>query len=190
MQARLGLLGRELVGAGPARGQLAPALALAAVAGARLEREVVELHHRAVGGVGQAAAHRVERADRLDHRLDADDVAAMLQRGQAPGREPLVPRALRVHQTRRLARAETVEHDLQAARRHQRGVELLQRAGREVARVGVGLAARLLLGRVDARKLLEAQKHLAPNLDQIRHAVAPRRNRRKQIGIRLRPFRI
>ena len=54
---------------------------------------------------------------------------------------------------RRLAIADTVEHDLQAALGDLRGIEQLEGAGREIARIGVRLQSGFLLLAVDALEL-------------------------------------
>ena len=65
-----------------------------------------------------------------------------------------------------------VGEEAQRPARRDRGIELAQRSGRRVARIGEHLLAGGLLRRVETAEVVVAEVDLAAHLDQVRHALA------------------
>ena len=157
----LDLLGRELVGDGPARRPADHAQAALVV-------EAVDLDDDAVRLVGQLVARL---APALGEGDDALDVEPGLRGWARPGSP--APRGARGRPTAFDAgRAALLEEDVEpgrevAAGRHPR-VDLAQRARTAVARVGVERQALLLALRVDARELRLGHVDLAAHLERDR----------------------
>ena len=83
--------------------------------------------------------------------------------------------APRMARRRKSLGTEPVKHDLKAARGDEARIEQLERARREVPRIGVGRLARLLLYLVDPAELLLAQIDFTADLDHVRRALTCQR---------------
>ena len=162
LSSGLRLLGGVFVGDGPARrfGGEPRRFPL---------REGVELDDRAVGLVGEAAAHFVQFVDGGHQLVGRAAVPGLLGRLEAQRAEPREHLVLRPRQRRgAFDLPQAVEHDVQRALGDDARVELLERAGGGVARIGKQLLAGRLAFRV---QLLEAglgQVDFAAHFEQAR----------------------
>ncbi len=134
-QAGGGLLAGILVGHGPAR-------VLAHEAQPLLHREAVHLDHQAVGLVGQGVTLRPPSLHEVDQRVEVREAAALLshreaQRPQQGQRLPLPSRA----EVAPLDLDQLIGPEVQRPAGGDAGIQVAQRAGRGVARIGIDLAA-------------------------------------------------
>ena len=132
-----------------------------------LQRPVIQLHHRTVGAVGETPAQAIEFSDRVPRRVDSAHAPHFLDHGQTPSAEPLMQFRLRAHDLR-LTIPQTVEHDRQLAPRYFGGIELLDRARREVTRIRVKIFTRRSPLGVDPVKLRRGKIDLTSNLHHAR----------------------
>ena len=162
-QGGLGLVGREFERHGPVR-------ELARRAGPALVFEAVDLHDGAVGREGQVAAEDVEPLDRGPGRVDALLDVEIVADGKAPVPELRLERLERGEGRRGLAGAETVADDAEPTAAGLLGVEELDRAGGEVAGIGVEGFAFGLAQLVEALELGEFHVDLAADLEEVGRA--------------------
>ena len=163
-QPRHRLLRRELVGDGPARRARHEAQP-------RLPVEPVDLVDDAVDVVAERGALCRHLAMEGQHLLGRLAHAHQRIERQAPLLEALVDAGLGVGR-QRARRPPAVGEEAQRPARGDGGIELAQRAGRGVPRVGEDLGAgRRLLG-VELLEIGVAQIDLAAHLDQLGHALA------------------
>ena len=151
---------RELPGDRPARlaaddAQLAP------------ERPLVDLDHDAVDLVVELVAALLPPAAALDHRLDALVVVGVGVDLEATLAQPLDLLAVG-GEVEALGRADPVAPDRERPFGGEVGVELADRAGGRVARVGEGRFARLGAPFVQRLEVGDRQVDLAAHLDQRR----------------------
>ena len=160
---------RELPGDRPARlaaddAELAP------------ERPLVDLDHDAVDLVVELVAPILPPAAALDHRLDPRVVGGVgvdLEAALASHSTS----SLWVARSRPRGGADPVAPDRERPFGGQRRVELADRAGGGVARVGEGRFARLGAPFVQRLEVGDRQVDLAADLDQLRRVVDPQRDR-------------
>ena len=146
-----------------------PARRRRAEAEPRLQVEPVDLVDHAVDVVAERRALRLDGAVLRQHVL-----GAVAEPHQRVGREPELAqpgdrRALRGAERRRDL-APGIGEEAQRPRRADPGVELAQRSGRGIARVGEGPAAGLGLPRVQRREIGMAHVGLAAHLEHLRRA--------------------
>ena len=147
LEPRLGLLGGVLVGNGPAR-------RLRGEAGDFALRKGVQLDDRPVGLVGETAPHPIQFFDGGEQFVCRAAMPGLLRRLEAerfqPGQHLVLPLRLL---GRAFDLAEAIEDNVERALGDDARVELLERAGGGVARVGELFLARRFALRV---QLLEA----------------------------------
>ena len=125
-----GLLGGVLEGDRPTRRLLGEA-------GGVLEAQVVELHHHAVGGVGQGAAARVPGAEEGLHRRQIRQQLGVGIHLEASSLQPLQTLPLAARPLGRVWRqVQGVGKEIQPPGGHHLGIQLAQGAGTGVAGVG------------------------------------------------------
>ena len=140
---------------------------LARPAGLLLVGQAVDLDHGAIGGERQLAAHAVDFLDRRPGRLDPALHRDIVARRKTPPGQPPFEVGQR-GEDRRLAGAQAVAQDAQAALPRLLVVEQFDRARRQVARVRVErLALGLTLG-VQALEFGQLHVDLAADLEQLR----------------------
>ena len=159
LQHRRLLLGFILVGDEPARGFAGRPEAIAL-----LER--IDLHDHAVGHVRELGADFFEVVDARDRFIDVGGLPDFFGKRDAPLAEKLRPFPVAVHR-HGLDLAEAVGEEAQAALGDDLGVEPAERAGGEVARVGVRLLALGLDLLVDALEVGVVHVDFAADLEDV-----------------------
>ena len=163
-QARHRLLRLELVGDGPARRARHESQPL-------LPIEPVDLVDDAVDVVAERGAIALHLAVEGQHLLGGLAHAHQRVERQAPLLEALVDAELGLGR-QRARRPPAIGEEAQRPTRRDRGIELAQRTGRGVPRIGEDLGpGRGLLG-VELLEIAVAEIDLAAHLDQLRHALA------------------
>ena len=146
------------------------------------ERHVVQLHHRAVNIEGQALAHVADIVDRIDdllrgpaqpvvHHLNARR-CQRVHSGRVPG-----------HEGPRLAVLDVENQQSEPPFAGDGGIQLPQRARREVAGVGGGLFALLLHFLVVAEKGLVVHIDLSPELQILQRQIELGQHLRDGAGV-------
>ena len=158
-QHGIGAVRRELEGHGPVRELARPASLL-------LIGQAVDLDHGAIGREGQLAAQAVELLERRPGRLDPVLHRDIVARRETPFRQPAFEVGQR-GEDRRLAGAQAVAQHAQAALPRLRVVEQFDRAGCQVAWVGVERLALGLAFGVQALEFGQLHVDLAADLEQL-----------------------
>ena len=133
-ELRLGLVGRILEGHAPARrfGRGAKPLA---------QRDGIEFDDCAIGFVGKVVADFVELVDGAEQFLHRTAVPVFLRRLEPERFKPMEQLDLRRRHPPAFHFAGSIENDVELAPGDEAGVELLERAGGGIARVGEGFFA-------------------------------------------------
>ena len=171
LQHRRLLLGLVLVGDYPARGFAGRPQLLAL-----LER--IDFEHNAVGHERQLGPDLFKLVNALDRLVDAFDAPNFPGQGQAPFAHELRQFPIPLS-GQRLDLAEAVGEEAQAALGHDFGIEAAQRAGGEIAGIGIGLFAFLDDLLVDALKVFVVHVDFAADFQNLRrfHVVITKRKR-------------
>ena len=160
-QLGLGDFGRELPGDGPAR------LASADHAELAVQGEAVDFHHHAVGLEVEIGDQRLVALDRALHFVERVEALAVGLDLKAPGSEQVEDVGLRAHIDPAVDDLDRIGEHPEPAAAGDAGIELAERAGGGVARVGeqrfAGFFA-LLVGSAEAGV---GQVDLAPDLHQL-----------------------
>ena len=174
MEDRLGLLGRELVGDGPARRPAGSAEALLPVEAVDLEDDAVDLEI-------QSGPRGLDLPMKHPRLVEAGAVPDERRELEPPRRKPREHIALPLPQ--RLARvAPAVGEEAEPALRRERRVDLAQAARGGVARIDERLFAFRLPFAVECCEVGAPDVHLAPDLQPLRHAGAGQRVRQVEQG--------
>ena len=161
LQKSLGLLGGILISNGPPRRFGGESCFLALFVG-------VQLDHRTISFVSELAPHLLEFFNRSDQFIGRAAVPGFFRRLEPKLLKPLQRIGMALRQLRSVFDvAEAVENDIQWPFGDDACIQLLERAGRGIARIGKGLLARGFAFRIKFLKTCPGEIDLTAHLQNV-----------------------